>query len=131
MNEERIEQIKENLRRLMEQITAMGEEPPPEIQDLLMQVIQKSQQQIQQLRQEEQVGNVAPENEGDVGIIIHPDVQMLWTLSGAQQQAFLSYLREYPSKATQALLANPTQLSAVITQLERSNPKPYERPKLG
>jgi hypothetical protein len=51
MNEEQIEAIKENLRQIMQAITSMGEEPPPEIQDLLMQVIERAQQQIQQLRQ--------------------------------------------------------------------------------
>ncbi len=54
MNEERIQQIKDQLRNLMQQITEMGEEPPEEIQDLLLQVIQRSQQKIQALRQEEQ-----------------------------------------------------------------------------
>lgn len=56
MNEERINQIKEQIRELMRQITSIGEEPPEFIQDLLLQVLEKAQRQIQELRQQDQAG---------------------------------------------------------------------------
>ncbi len=124
MNEKRIEEIKQNLRQIMQQIAEMGEEPPPEIQELLMQVIEKSQTQIQELRQEEQ-GVEAPTLQAP----IHHDVEMLWTLAGQDPQAFISYLRTYPTKATEALLSNPTQMNATIEQLQRIQPG-QEKPPL-
>lgn len=61
MNEERINQIKEQIRELMRQITSIGEEPPEFIQDLLLQVIEKAQRQIAELRQEgPKEGPIAP-----------------------------------------------------------------------
>lgn len=52
-----------------------------------------------------------------------PDAQLLWILAGQQEQAFISYLREYPSPATQALLKNPTELSRVIDYLNHHMPQ--------
>jgi hypothetical protein len=116
MNEQRINQIKKNLRDLMQQILAVGEEPPPEIQDLLLQVIEKSQREIDQLRQQ------ANEPPGGGDIAIHPDLQLLWILAGQQEQAFISYLRTYPTAATQALLNDPIQLSHTIELLSQRMP---------
>jgi hypothetical protein len=53
MNEQRIQQLKDQLRQLMQQITDIGEEPPEEIQDLLLQVMQKIGSEIMQLRSQE------------------------------------------------------------------------------
>ena len=50
MNEERIQQIKDRLRELIRRVAEMGEEPPEEIQDLLIQVIAKAQREIEELR---------------------------------------------------------------------------------
>lgn len=49
--EERINQIKNNIRELMREILSVGEEPPEEIQDMLLQVIERAQGQINELRQ--------------------------------------------------------------------------------
>lgn len=55
------------------------------------------------------------------------DAQLLWILSGQQQQAFISYLRTFPTEETQNLLSNPTLLSQTINQLSHLMP-PGEQP---
>lgn len=118
MNEEKINKIKDNLRQLILQISEMGEEPPEFIQDLLLKVIEKSKSQIQKLKEEQQqtpeVLNKPP---------VPNDAQLLWILSGQQPQAFISYLRTYPTPDTQELLNNPAQLNSVIEQLSRMMPQ--------
>lgn len=52
-----------------------------------------------------------------------PDAQLLWILAGQQEQPFISYLREFPSPATQALLANPMELSRTIDFLSAMMPQ--------
>lgn len=126
MNAERINQIKEQIRSLMSEIISMGEEPPEFIQDLLLQVIEKSQNRINELYAEDQNQQGAPpsspppsnlENEPSA------DAQLLWYLSGQQEQAFISYLRDYPSPATRQLLNNPHELSRTIEYLNRMAPQ--------
>ncbi len=119
MNEEKINKIKDNLRQLMSQITEIGEEPPEFIQDLLLKVMEKAKSQIQQLKQEEQQQLPEAPNQTQVS----NDAQLLWILSGQQPQAFISYLRTYPTPDTQELLNNPTQLNATIEQLSRMMPQ--------
>jgi hypothetical protein len=51
------------------------------------------------------------------------DAQLLWVLSGQQPQAFISYLRTFPTPATQALLNNPQQLNSTIEHLSRTMPQ--------
>jgi len=124
MNEERINQIKNQIRELMEQITGMGEAPPEHIQNLLMQVIQRAQAQINQLRQQ---GQQPPEQTPQHGTAPiepppPPDAQLLWFLSGQQEQAFISYLRTYPTPSTQAILNNPQLLASTIDHLSRLFP---------
>lgn len=55
------------------------------------------------------------------------DAQLLWILSGQNEDAFINYLRTYPSAQTNALLNNPTALSVVIRQLTQMMP-PGEAP---
>ncbi len=51
-----------------------------------------------------------------------PDAQLLWFLSGQQEQAFVSYLRTYPTPSTQALLNDPQLLASTIENLSRLFP---------
>lgn len=119
--EERINQIKQQIRDLMSRILSMGEEPPPEIRDLLSQVIQKAQGQINELRQQQQQPPEQPP--GQIEAPPSNDAQLLWVLAGQQPQAFISYLRTFPTAATQSLLANPSELNATIVQLQRQMPQ--------
>lgn len=126
-NQQRIDQIKNQIREIMRQITEVGDEPPEEIQQLLLQVIQRAQRQIQELRQEEQLN--APQSPPTPQLTGVPsnDAQLLWILAGQQPQAFISYLRTFPTPATQQLVSNPVQLNATIEQLTRMMP-PGEPP---
>jgi len=118
----RINQIKNELRQIMQQISALGEEPPPEVQELLMRVIEKSTVEIAQLReQKRQEEFQAPPPQ--ISAPLSNDAQLLWILAGQQEQPFINYLREYPSNETQALLANPTLLSQTISQLSQMMPQ--------
>lgn len=118
----RISQIKQELRQIMQQISALGEEPPPEVQELLMRVIEKNTKEIAQLReQKRQEEFQAPPPQ--ISTPPSNDAQLLWVLAGQQEQPFINYLREYPSNETQALLANPTLLSQTISQLSQMMPQ--------
>ncbi len=126
MNEEKINQIKDKIRNLMRQITSMGEEPPEFIRDLLMKVLQKAKGQIQELRQQEQ--NEPPAQPptippGQLESTPSNDAQLLWILAGQQPQAFISYLRTFPTPGTQQLLNDPSQLNATIEHLQQMMPQ--------
>ena len=116
MNEERIKEIKDKIRSLMEKITSIGEEPPEFIQDLLLQVIQKSHKEIESLR-----SNELPKQ--SIEPTVSNDAQLLWILSGSQPQAFISYLRTYPTQETQSLINNPVALNATIERLNQMMPE--------
>jgi hypothetical protein len=72
--------------------------------------------------------NVSPEQNGPPPTDELPgnpsnDAQLLWVLAGQQQQAFISYLRKFPTPATQLLLNDPNALNATIEQLTRIMPQ--------
>src|ERR1700690_2295794 len=67
------------------------------------------------------------ELEGENETPISPDAQLLWVLSGQQEQAFISYLRDFPSEETQRLLNNPTLLGQTLNRLHEMMP-PGEQP---
>lgn len=119
MNERRIQEIKDNLRRIMEQITSIGEEPPPEIQQMLMQVIQRAHNQIFELRQE---GNQQPP-EAPTQTPIPESARLIWILSGGQPEAFAQYLGTFPDASLNALQRNPAQLQAMLAQLQQQMPQ--------
>ncbi len=112
MNEEQINQIKDQIRNLMREISSMGEEPPEFIQDLLLQVIEKSKKKIQALRQQTVLPQQAPSDE----------TKLLWILSGNNPESFVSYLQTYPGDSFQSLLRNPDRLQHVVAQLQKTNP---------
>lgn len=101
-----------------------GENLSDEFQGMLAQELEATTSRMDELTREINEGqsqqppnNITPSN----------DAQLLWMLSGQQEQAFISYLREFPSNETQSLLANPTLLSQTIEQLTRMLP-PGEQP---
>lgn len=55
------------------------------------------------------------------------DAQLLWMLAGQKEDAFIDYLRTYPTPGTQELLNNPTELSRVLDYLTAMMP-PGEPP---
>lgn len=80
---------------------------------------------LQEIESEGQTEQPPPPEEPPIDIgheAIHPDAQLLWILSGQQPQAFISYLRTFPTPAMQELLTNPDELNATIVQLQRESP---------
>lgn len=53
MIEERIEEIKEAVRQIIREIISVGKEPPPQVQELLLRVIEKFSNEIDQLRSQQ------------------------------------------------------------------------------
>ena len=47
---------------------------------------------------------------------------LLWILSGGDQNAFVNYLRTYPGAGFKELASNPSQLASVIAYLDQENP---------
>ncbi len=126
MNEERIQEIKDNLRQIMEQITSIGESPPPEIQQLLMQVIEKAQGQIQQLRQEDQQVQTQA-----IEAPIPESAKLLWILAGGQPEAFAQYIGTYPDASLNAIHRNPAELQRIIAELSQQMPQGVGQEKDG
>lgn len=90
--------------------------------DLLQNTLQLIQEQSQNEQNEPptQPANTAT---NQLGSAPSPDAQLLWILAGQQPQAFLSYLRSFPTPATNQLLANPQQLNSTIAQLQQMLPE--------
>ena len=63
MNEQRIQEIKDSLREMMELIVQRGEPLTDEIKQMLAQVLEHAAQRIQQLREEEQLEEAEDEQE--------------------------------------------------------------------
>jgi hypothetical protein len=119
MNEqiEELENILDMILRGVQEALQNGEVLSEELQMQIAQEITTLTQEIDQLHEESQ--NQAPSPEQPIS----PDAQLLWILAGQQEQAFISYLRDYPTPQTKALLNNPTALSHTIDQLSRMMPQ--------
>ena len=114
MNPDELEDILDRLLQTIEEVMQSGEVLSDEFQGVLAETIRDLSNEIDEAREQP-----PPPVEGSVS----NDAQLLWVLSGSQPQAFLSYLRTFPTPATQALLNNPTALNATIEQLQRQMPQ--------
>lgn len=115
---ELLEQLIDQLLAGIQDVIHSGEILSDEFQGMLAQELEVTVNRIDQLKSEvSQLPIEAPQQP------ISPDAQLLWILAGQQEQAFISYLREFPSKETEALLNNPTALSHTIDQLNRMMPQ--------
>jgi hypothetical protein len=135
---ELLEQLMQELLAGIQDALQSGEVLSDEFQGALAQELETTTQRIDQLREiiseqepEEPLGN-GQENEpeeppgnggGQIGAPPSPDAQLLWILAGQQEQAFISYLRTYPTQATRDLLNNPHELSRVIDFLSQMMPQ--------
>lgn len=54
------------------------------------------------------------------------DAQLLWYLSGQNEQSFIHYLRQYPSPQTAAILSDKERLTKTIDYMQRTSP-PQEK----
>lgn len=102
-------------------------------QDALAQLIQQFSEIIQEIGQNEPIQG-AEQNPAETPrqLPTNPsnDAQLLWILAGQQPEAFISYLRTFPTTQTQSLLNDPNQLNATIVQLNQMMPK-GELPVIG
>lgn len=111
-----LEQLIDQLIAGIQEVIASGEELSDEFQGLLAEEIDFTMQRMGQLKseiREQEAKAAAPSS----------DAQLLWILSGQQPQAFISYLRTFPTPATSQLLTNPSALNATIEQLSRMMPQ--------
>jgi hypothetical protein len=114
---ELLEQLIDQLLAGIQDVIQSGEILSDEFQGALAQELEATTSRIDELKVEISQVQEAPQ------AAISPDAQLLWVLSGQQEQAFISYLRTFPTPQTQALLNNPTALSHTIEQLSRMMPQ--------
>lgn len=120
---EALEQLINELLAVLQDTIQSGEILSDEFQGAIAQELEFTTTRIDQLRQ--QISEIP--TEGIPPTQVPPDAQLLWILAGQQEQPFISYLREFPSQATQALLRNPNELSRVIEHLSQTMP-PGQQP---
>lgn len=113
-----LEDLVDQLVTIMQQSLESGEMFSDEFQGLLARNLEAGTERIQEIRQ--QLGQETPATPP-------PDAQLLWYLSGQREDAFLEYLKNYPSPSTQNLLRNPSELERVIQYLHASDPS--QRPQ--
>ncbi len=122
---EELEDILDTLIRGVQETLQNGEVLSEDLQLAIAQEINQLTQEIdnlynQQINNEEQPAEAPPNiTNGNPS----NDAQLLWILAGQQPQAFISYLRSFPTPDTQSLLNNPAQLNATIEQLNHMMPQ--------
>jgi hypothetical protein len=117
MNLAELEGLLKELVQGINQVVQSGEILSDEFQGQLAITLDRLVNKIDEARaSESQISNEIPENN------LSNDAQLLWILSGQQPDAFISYLRTFPTPETQALLNNPSQLNATIQQLNNLMP---------
>jgi len=122
MNPEELEELLRELMSGITQVMQSGEELSDEFQGLLAQTLENLVTRIDEARTQ-QPPQQPPGGAPPINNPPSNDAQLLWILSGSQPQAFISYLRTYPTPATQSLLNNPHALNATIEQLQRQMPQ--------
>lgn len=132
MNElENLEQLLDELLRGIQDVIQSGEILSDEFQGLIAQELETTSNRIDELRAEQANEPVPPEEPPpniSAGIPLNAEVQLLWVLSGQNEQAFLQYLTNFPSQNTAQLLRNPDELQRVIQQLQQEMPSGGQLP---
>jgi len=124
MNPDELQLLLDELIQAITQVVESGEILSDEFQGVLAQTLNDLFTDIEEARSKSEQniqGNIpatAPSSSTPSS-----DAQLLWVLAGQQPQAFLSYLRTFPTQATQQLLNNPSLLNSTITQLEQMMPQ--------
>lgn len=126
MNPEELESLLHELVQGITKVMQSGEELSDDFQGLLAQTLNNLVTRIDESRTQQQ--NVSPEQPPSPPSAPSPttpsnDAQLLWILAGQQPQAFISYLRSFPTEATSQLLGNPSQLNSTIEQLQQMMPQ--------
>lgn len=126
-HEEEIRRINAALDELLDRLAEAlqsGEEIDDDLQGEIANEIDQSLERINYLQNEIQVRERPEVITPEVQTMAIPsdEAQLLWILSGQQEQAFISYLRTFGSPTSTALLNNPLELSRVMEQLEQLMP---------
>jgi hypothetical protein len=115
-----IQELIRNIQTLMDYVDANSGNINEETQQAIAGLLGGTNRFIQEFGGGPDVDNVPPE------VINGPspseNANLLWILAGGQEQAFVSYLREFQDPSLQGLLENPTLLAQTIQQLQRNNP---------
>ena len=125
---EMLERLIDELLSGIQETLQSGENISDEFQGQIADELEATTRRLDQLRaQVGQEPEQSPEINGGAPPIepepqISNDAILLWQLAGGQEQAFISYLRSYPTPATQELLNNPLELSNVIDHLNQRFP---------
>lgn len=119
---ETLEQLLNELLAGIQDVLQSGEILSDEFQGAIAQELEHTTSRIDQLRAEISQDEQEQPGQGDQ-YPVSSDAELLWILSGQQPQAFISYLRTYPTPATRELLNNPTALNSTIEQLSRMMPQ--------
>lgn len=118
MNLAELEGLLRELVQGVTQVMQSGEVLSDEFQGMIAQTLSNLVTKIDEIKSSEQQQQLqVPENP-----TVSADAQLLWVLAGQQPQAFISYLRTFPTSSTQSLLNNPSQLNATIEQLNHMMP---------
>jgi hypothetical protein len=107
--EEKIEEIKNALRTVMQAIAKRGQALSPEVKELLAQVIRHAGERISQLRQEETISKEPTP----------PGADLLWILSGGNANAFSKYLSNVPDPLLNSIASNPARVQSLVNKLSQ------------
>lgn len=122
---EELESLLDELLRGIQDVLQSGEVLNDEFQGMLAEELSYLTNRIDEINQE-QANQPEPPQEPPAPIApeapIADDVQLLWILSGENQDAFIQYLTTFPSASTQNLLRNPDELQRIIAQLQQRMP---------
>jgi hypothetical protein len=135
-----LEELQQLLRDLMQSVQLVmqsDEEMSDEFQGAVAETLNNLYTRIEEARgtqQPEQPPQGAPPTQPPTPAVtgithVSNDAYLLWVLSGSQSQAFISYLRTFPTPATQELLNNPQQLNAAIELLSNRIPQ-FDQPEV-
>jgi len=127
MNVQELQELLKELMQAIEQVAESGEELSDEFQGILAQTLGNLYSKIEEANTNEPT-NVPPPQDNippsaPISGNISNDAQLLWVLAGQQPNAFISYLRTFPTPGTSQLLNNPVQLNATIEQLQQMMPE--------
>lgn len=123
MNVQELQTLLQELVQAIQQVASSGEILSDEFQGLLAQTLNNLVNRIDEASQNQpnEQSSVVPATQ--LSSTPSNDAQLLWILAGQQPQAFISYLRTFPTQDTQNLLKNPDQLNATIEQLNQMMPQ--------
>lgn len=111
---EALEDALDNILAGIQELLQAGQSISPELQRMAAEEINALTQEIDRLYNEDL--NQAPSD----------NVRLVWILAGGQEDAFTSYLSNFPDPEFQRLLSNPSQLERTIQELHASNLIPEE-----